>query len=131
MIVTMFSLQRLLEAPNLLCGATCHFFHTPPSLEHCSHCCSLKFESTTSLNQQLPPGLKPRDGNAKDLFYWTVAKTNKAKYEFRSRLCAHRLPDESQTIMRHSQQCCGVITHAYVHGRGAREGNKSHIGSSF
>jgi len=49
---------------------TTSFFSHP---EHCSHHCSLKLENTTFLSQQLPLGLKPRDGNAKEMFYWTVA----------------------------------------------------------
>lgn len=52
---------------------TTFFFFFFPHPEHCSHRCSLKLESTTFLSQQLPLGLKPRDGNAKDMFYWTVA----------------------------------------------------------
>lgn len=44
----------------------------PPHPEHCSHRCSQKLESTTFLSQQLPLGPEPRNGNAKNMFYWTV-----------------------------------------------------------
>lgn len=65
---SIFIVQHLGNEPLLFL-----FIFFTPYPEHCSHCCSLKLESTTFLSQQLPLGPKPRDGNAKNMFYWTVA----------------------------------------------------------